>query len=97
MPAESWSADEDQRLLQLIRETGLRQREIAQKLGRTEAAVNSRLSILRKRAADGEYNGNDRSLLFRCLEEAPCGEGTGKARVVLSLARRNGRRRVDSK
>ncbi|MHC6158079.1 hypothetical protein ACVSQB_40875, partial [Bradyrhizobium elkanii] len=38
--------------LQLVRETGLTQREIAQKLGRTEAAVSGRLILIRKRAAE---------------------------------------------
>lgn len=50
MPAGQWSAEEEQKLLQLIRETGLTQREIAQKLGRTEAAVSARLAIIRKRS-----------------------------------------------
>ncbi|MGX1350884.1 transcriptional regulator [Bradyrhizobium elkanii] len=52
MPA--WSAADEQRLLQLVRETGLTQREIAQKLGRTEAAVSGRLILIRKRAAERE-------------------------------------------
>ncbi|MHC2251078.1 transcriptional regulator [Bradyrhizobium embrapense] len=52
MPAGSWSAEEEQELLQLIRETGLTQREIAHKLGRTEAAVSCRLAIIRKRIAE---------------------------------------------
>ncbi|WP_246668094.1 MULTISPECIES: SANT/Myb-like DNA-binding domain-containing protein [Bradyrhizobium] len=40
MPAgSSWSAEEEQKLLQLIRETGRTQSEIAQKLGRTEASA----------------------------------------------------------
>ncbi|WP_375167158.1 hypothetical protein [Bradyrhizobium brasilense] len=37
----------------MIRETELTQREIAQKLGRTEAAVSARLTIMRKRLAAG--------------------------------------------
>ncbi|WP_420965448.1 winged helix-turn-helix transcriptional regulator [Bradyrhizobium sp. B120] len=49
MPA--WSAEEEQRLLQLIREGRLTQREIAQKIGRTEAALSARLTIIRKRIA----------------------------------------------
>ncbi|WP_076858710.1 sigma factor-like helix-turn-helix DNA-binding protein [Bradyrhizobium mercantei] len=51
MPA--WSSEEEQLLLQLLRETELTQREIAQKLGRTEAAVSSRLTVIRKRDAEG--------------------------------------------
>ncbi|MCC8979632.1 sigma factor-like helix-turn-helix DNA-binding protein [Bradyrhizobium acaciae] len=51
MPA--WMEEEEQRLLRMIRETGLTQREIAQKLGRTEAAVSARLTIIRKRLAEG--------------------------------------------
>ncbi|MCP1913442.1 MULTISPECIES: sigma factor-like helix-turn-helix DNA-binding protein [Bradyrhizobium] len=51
MPA--WAEEEEQRLLQMIRETELTQREIAQKLGRTEAAVSARLTIMRKRLAAG--------------------------------------------
>ncbi|MCP1835312.1 transcriptional regulator [Bradyrhizobium sp. USDA 4532] len=53
MPAGSWSAEEEQELLRLIRETALTQREIAQKLGRTEAAVSARLTIIRKRTTGG--------------------------------------------
>ncbi|QHP66027.1 HTH domain-containing protein (plasmid) [Bradyrhizobium sp. LCT2] len=53
MPAKSWSSEEEQQLLQLLRETSLTQREIAQKLGRTEAAVSARLTIARKRGVDG--------------------------------------------
>ncbi|QPF88434.1 hypothetical protein IC762_30475 [Bradyrhizobium genosp. L] len=52
LPTKLWSAEEEQRLLQLIRETGLTLREIAQKLGRTEAAVSGRLTVLRKRTAE---------------------------------------------
>ncbi len=50
MPA--WSAEEEQKLLQLIRETALTQREIAQKIGRTEAAVVARLTIIRRRSTE---------------------------------------------
>ncbi|WP_371817856.1 sigma factor-like helix-turn-helix DNA-binding protein [Bradyrhizobium sp. CCBAU 53421] len=39
-----WSHEDEQRLLQLARETDLTQREIGQKLGRSEAAVNLRLA-----------------------------------------------------
>ncbi|MGY4229646.1 DNA-directed RNA polymerase specialized sigma subunit [Bradyrhizobium sp. USDA 4503] len=49
----AWAEEEEQRLLQMIRETELTQREIAQKLGRTEAAVSARLTIMRKRLAAG--------------------------------------------
>ncbi|MGY3527727.1 SANT/Myb-like DNA-binding domain-containing protein [Bradyrhizobium sp. USDA 4452] len=52
MPVRSWSAEEEQQLLQLIRETGLTQREIAHKMGRTEAAVSARLTIIRKRVVE---------------------------------------------
>lgn len=52
MPAGSWSPDEEQKLLRLIRETRRTQREIAQKLGRTEAAVSARLTIIRRRIAE---------------------------------------------
>ncbi len=58
MPAGSCSAEEEQKLLQLIRETGLTQREIAQKLGRTEAAVSARLAIIRKLIASNGKTGN---------------------------------------
>ncbi|WP_338697679.1 SANT/Myb-like DNA-binding domain-containing protein [Bradyrhizobium sp. 26S5] len=51
MPA--WSQEDEERLLQMVRDTGLTQREIAQKIGRTEAAVSARLTIIRKRAAQG--------------------------------------------
>ncbi|MGY3443018.1 SANT/Myb-like DNA-binding domain-containing protein [Bradyrhizobium sp. USDA 4473] len=54
MAAGSWSAEEEHRLLQLIRKTGLTQREIAQKLGRTEAAVVARLTIVKRRASAGD-------------------------------------------
>lgn len=54
MPA--WSQQDEQRLLQLIRETGLTQREIAQKLGRTEAAVSARLTIIRRRLSEGDLD-----------------------------------------
>ena len=50
MPA--WPVEDEQRLLELIREDRLTQREIAQKIGRTEAALSSRLTIIRKRVAD---------------------------------------------
>lgn len=45
----AWSAEDEQRLLQFVRETGLTQREIAQKMGRTEAAVSLRLALIRRR------------------------------------------------
>lgn len=51
MPA--WAEEEEQLLLRMMRETELTQREIAQKLGRTEAAVSARLTIIRKRPAAG--------------------------------------------
>jgi transcriptional regulator len=51
MPA--WSQEDEERLLQMVRDTGLTQREIAQKIGRTEAAVSARLTIIRKHAAQG--------------------------------------------
>lgn len=47
MPA--WSAEDEKRLLQLVRDTGLTQRQIAQKLGRSEAAVTIRLALIRRR------------------------------------------------
>lgn len=50
MPA--WSQEDEQRLLQLLRSTNLTQREIAYKLGRTEAAVSARLTIIRRRSAE---------------------------------------------
>ncbi|MGY3447123.1 hypothetical protein [Bradyrhizobium sp. USDA 4473] len=59
MPAGSWSAKEEQKLLQLNRETSLTQREIAQKIGRTEAAVVARLSGLRKRVAEEKRSACD--------------------------------------
>ncbi|MGY3446323.1 putative transcriptional regulator [Bradyrhizobium sp. USDA 4473] len=34
----------------MIRETGMTRREIAQKLGLTEAAVSARLTIIRRRS-----------------------------------------------
>ncbi|MGN8544462.1 sigma factor-like helix-turn-helix DNA-binding protein [Bradyrhizobium sp. 13971] len=46
-----WSREDEHRLLQLARETDLTQREIGQKLGRSESAINLRLAMLRKRAA----------------------------------------------
>ena len=49
----AWVEEEEQRLLRMIRETDLTQREIAQKLGRTEAAVSARLTIIRRRLAAG--------------------------------------------
>ncbi|WP_420965858.1 hypothetical protein [Bradyrhizobium sp. B120] len=52
MPA--WLQEEEERLMRMIRETELSQREIAQKLGRTEAAVSARLTIIRKRVAERE-------------------------------------------
>lgn len=52
MPARLWSLEDDQRLLQLVRETHLTQREIARKIGRTEAAVSNRLTIIRRRVAE---------------------------------------------
>lgn len=48
-----WTAEEEEHLLQMLRATKLTQREIAGKLGRTEAAVSARLTIIRKRAKDG--------------------------------------------
>ncbi|NEU99757.1 hypothetical protein FNJ47_29050 [Bradyrhizobium sp. UFLA 03-164] len=51
MPAKQWSDEDEQRLLQMIRETAMTQRDIAHVLGRTEAAVSSRLSIIRKRGS----------------------------------------------
>ncbi|MHC2333427.1 DNA-binding NarL/FixJ family response regulator [Bradyrhizobium sp. USDA 4454] len=54
MPTGSWSSEEEQRLLRLIRETGMTRREIAQKLGRTEASVVGRLGAIRKRMAEEE-------------------------------------------
>ncbi|UGY15505.1 hypothetical protein [Bradyrhizobium septentrionale] len=54
-PAQ-WTTEDEHRLLQLLRETLLTQREIAQQLGRTEAAVNCRLSVIRKRLAGGKPN-----------------------------------------
>ncbi len=39
----------------MIRETGMTWRGIAQKLGRTEAAVSARLTIIRKRSI-GTYD-----------------------------------------
>ncbi|PDT74104.1 hypothetical protein CO675_26910 [Bradyrhizobium sp. C9] len=50
MPA--WSQEDEQRLLQLVRETGLSQREIAQKIGRSEASIQARLIYLRKRVTE---------------------------------------------
>ncbi|WFU36830.1 winged helix-turn-helix transcriptional regulator [Bradyrhizobium brasilense] len=47
MPA--WSAEDEKRLLQLVRDPGLTQRQIAQKLGRSEAAVTIRLALIRRR------------------------------------------------
>ncbi|MBR0874821.1 hypothetical protein JQ633_31005 [Bradyrhizobium tropiciagri] len=52
MPA--WSQEDEQRLLRMVRETALTQREIAQKLGRTEAAVSARLTIMRRRLAEAD-------------------------------------------
>ncbi|MGY4573380.1 DNA-directed RNA polymerase specialized sigma subunit [Bradyrhizobium sp. USDA 3256] len=50
MPA--WSAEDEQRLLQFVRETNLTQREIAQKMGRTEAAVCLRLALIKRRTIE---------------------------------------------
>jgi len=47
----AWSEEDEQRLLRLLREANLTPRLIAQKLGRTEASVNSRLILIRKRTA----------------------------------------------
>ena len=47
-----WTAEEEQRLLQMLRDNKLTQREIAGRLGRTEAAVSARLTIIRKRSKD---------------------------------------------
>jgi hypothetical protein len=48
---KKWSDEDERQLLQLLRETLLSKREIAQKLGRTEAAVTSRLEVINKRNA----------------------------------------------
>lgn len=45
-----WNAEEEQRLLQL-RATGLHWREIAQKMGRTQAACEGRLTKLKPKSA----------------------------------------------
>lgn len=47
-----WPREDEERLLWMVRETELTQREIAQKLGRSEAAVSARLAIIRKRVAE---------------------------------------------
>ncbi|MBR0800940.1 winged helix-turn-helix transcriptional regulator [Bradyrhizobium jicamae] len=49
MPAKPWSREEEEQLLHLLRKPHLTQREIAQKIGRTEAAVSGRLTIIRRR------------------------------------------------
>ncbi|MBR0795259.1 winged helix-turn-helix transcriptional regulator [Bradyrhizobium jicamae] len=49
MPAKPWSREDEKQLLRLLRKPHLTQREIAQKIGRTEAAVSGRLMIIRKR------------------------------------------------
>jgi hypothetical protein len=61
LPSKPWSQDDDQRLLQLVRKTAMTQWEIAQKLGRTEAAGSNRLSIIRKRGAAKTYVEGGRS------------------------------------
>ncbi|WP_029080226.1 MULTISPECIES: hypothetical protein [unclassified Bradyrhizobium] len=61
-PAQ-WTTEDEHRLLQLLRETLLTQREIAQELGRTEAAVNCRLSVIRKRLAGGRPDEPSPSLM----------------------------------
>lgn len=55
----TWSEDDEQLLLRMLRETSLTQREVAQKLGRTEAAVSTRLTIIRKRSRRGNRTDSD--------------------------------------
>ncbi|WP_446471741.1 hypothetical protein [Bradyrhizobium australafricanum] len=47
--AKPWSEEDEQQLPKLMRETAMTQFEIARKLGRTEAAVSNRLTVIRKR------------------------------------------------
>jgi len=46
--AKPWSPEDDAALIALKGVSGLTQREIAIHLGRSEAAVNSRLALIRK-------------------------------------------------